>query len=357
MEFVMKGTTKGILEGVTRMKDRWPRVGKAGHAAWSWRMRRQRILALALGALMIVFNFTILYWSAHWDWMKGDWDWMKGAWDWMKGSNGSVLRNFALVAAATIGLPLAVWRSWVAHKQADTAERGHNNERYQKGADMLGSLVMTTRMGGVYALERLALEHPTEYHVQIMKLLCAFLRHRVKDGGEEAKAESKKLLLDLDATAHGPPGDGGILARKELRSDLNAAAQIIGECRRGLAKAWVIKSIEGDFILDFRDMNLSGAKLPGANFSRANLSRANLSRADLTGVNLFRADLTGANLSRANIKDANFKKVTGLSQAQLDKAYAGPNGSLPKKLPGYLTWDKEAAIARWREVHGPRVHG
>ena len=315
----MKGKMKGILEGVTRTKDRRLRVRKADDAVRSWRWRRQLVPALVLVALgyviLNVISYMILFRPALWDWMKG--------------SNGVALRNFALVAAAAIGLLLAVWRSLVAHKQADTAERGHNNERYQKGADMLGSGVMTTRMGGVYALERLAQEHPREYHVQIMKLLCAFLRHRVKDRGEEAKAESKKLWLNLDATAHGPPGGGGILARKELQSDLNAAAQTIGECRRGLAKTRLFKSIEGDFNLDFRDMNLSGA-------------------------NLSRADLTGANLSRANIEDVSFEKVNGLSHEQLDMACQHPDGRPPMYLRDDLTWDEEAAIARWHKWYGSK---
>ena len=230
------------------MKDwgRW--VRKAEAEVRSWLGRHWGVLTLALVALVIVIGLTIWFWPT----LK---------------SNAEALRNLALVAAALFGLPLAFWRSWVAHKQAslqseqtsllrkqaDTAERGHNNERYQKGADMLGSNVMTTRMGGVYALERVAQEHPLEYHVQIMQLLCAFLRHRAKDGGDEAEAESK-----------------------ELRLDLNAAAQAIGECRQRLAKRECLEDIErreplvyneGDFHPDLRAVNLFHATLFDANLS------------------------------------------------------------------------------------------
>ena len=379
------------------MKDRWPWVRKAWDTVGSWLGRHWGVLTLALVALVIVIGLTMWFWPAPWDWMKRAWNWMKGT----GASNGAVLRNLALVAAALIGLPLAAWRSWVAHKQADTAERGHNNERYQKGADMLGSNVMTTRMGGVYALERLAQEHPHEYHVQIMKLLCAFLRHQAKDGGEEAKAESKKLWLDLDATAHDPPGDGGILARKKLRLDLDAAAQAIGECRRRLAKMGRLKHIECGFRLNLLDVNLSGANLRDANLSGANLSGANLFRADLRGANLsharlyranltgtvfwdanltgtvfweanlsdatlsdatlsdafllganlFRANLRDADLSRADLSDVNFHQVKYLSQVQLDIACQDPDGSPPMHLPDGLIWDEEAAKKRWRETY------
>ena len=51
---------------------------------------------------------------------------------------------------------LAVWRSIVAERQADTAQQSLLNERYQKGAEMLGNEVLSVRMGGIYALGRLA---------------------------------------------------------------------------------------------------------------------------------------------------------------------------------------------------------
>ena len=78
----------------------------------------------------------------------------------------------------------AVWRSVVTERQADTtqrqfeiAQRGLLNERYQKGAEMLGSMVLSVRIGGIYALAGLAREHPEDYHTKIMRLLCAFVRN------------------------------------------------------------------------------------------------------------------------------------------------------------------------------------
>ena len=112
-------------------------------------------------------------------------DWLEAFWDWLNdGESGSAtIRNLGLVLAAIIALPLAIWRGIVADKQAsaaqrqaetgleqtDTAQRSLLNERYQRGAEMLGSDVLSVRLGGIYALERLAKESPCEYHVQIMK--------------------------------------------------------------------------------------------------------------------------------------------------------------------------------------------
>ena len=99
-------------------------------------------------------------------------------WRWLNdGESGSTtIRNLGLVIAAIVALPLAIWRSIVAERRAKTAQRGLLNERYQKGAEMLDSQVLAVRLGGIYALARLAREHPGDYHTQIMSLLCAFVR-------------------------------------------------------------------------------------------------------------------------------------------------------------------------------------
>ena len=60
---------------------------------------------------------------------------------------------------------------------------------------MLGNQVLSVRMGCVYALERLAQEHPDQYHIQIMALFCAFVRSPPDD--EETKPRPR--------TSHGGP--------------------------------------------------------------------------------------------------------------------------------------------------------
>ena len=99
-------------------------------------------------------------------------------WEWLSGgeSGSTTIRNIALVAAGLIALPLAIWRGVVANRQANTAQQGLLNERYQKGAEMLGNGVLSVRLGGIYALQRLAEESPGQYHIQIMRLFCAFVR-------------------------------------------------------------------------------------------------------------------------------------------------------------------------------------
>ena len=53
-------------------------------------------------------------------------DWLSNVESW-----SAIIRNFGLVIAAGIALPLAIWRSIVAARQATTAQLGLLNERYQ----------------------------------------------------------------------------------------------------------------------------------------------------------------------------------------------------------------------------------
>ena len=73
------------------------------------------------------------------------WSWLQDGGDTSE-SNGATLRNVGLIIAGIVGLVLALWRGIVAGRQADAArgqvelgQQGLLNERYQKGAEMLGS--------------------------------------------------------------------------------------------------------------------------------------------------------------------------------------------------------------------------
>ena len=119
--------------------------------SWFWRWRGYIvgggaiICAVAVAvALPRLFAFEVNYWS----WLAGD------------DSGSATISNVALVLAGAIALSLAVWRARVASRQADTAQQGLLDERYQKGAEMLGSQVNAVRLGGIYALERLARDYP-----------------------------------------------------------------------------------------------------------------------------------------------------------------------------------------------------
>ena len=269
-------------------------------------------------------------------------------WGWLSGgeSGSTTIRNIGFIIAGSVALPLAIWRGLVAdtqatasQRQADTAfqqaviaQRSLLSERYQRGAEMLGSKVLSVRQGGIYTLRRLIEKYGDTYHVEVMRLLCAFVRHPTKDNSIEFDS---RTLKGRDEPA------------RNLRADVEDAMQAIG------SRSHAGISLEHDegFKLYLRDANLrdlqiQDAKLSNAWLTNANLSGAVLPRADLSGARLRRADLSGAklwgaNLSKANLRDANLSgtdfcgadaqsrnynaPVEGLTQAQLDRACADPH--------------------------------
>ena len=308
----------------------------------------------------------------------------------------STIRNLALVVGGVVAVLLAMWRSRVAERQAATSHQGLLNERYQRGAEMLGSEVLAVRLGGIYALQRLAEEHPKQYHLQIMELLCAFVRFptydKMIDSSQGQNQQSQILRPDIQDTMrflgsrsreciglerrenrHLYLRDASLSNLQTFRSNLsqawltNANLSNARLRRVNLSNATLRKAILQHSIL--RGANLSGARLNEANLSDASLFRAdlsgallyganlsgarliyaNLSRARLNESNLSRARLVGADLTGAELEDANLTGASfsggrgiggrrnpaiGLTQAQLDEARSDPGN--PPVLEGVL---------------------
>ena len=254
-------------------------------------------------------------------------------WDWIvtetvcRESGSTTLRNLGLVAGGFIAIWIAIWRGVVADRQATTSQEqakisleqarvsAHQvqtaalhvevlqhsvlNERYQRGAEMLGSPVLSVRLGGIYALQRLAEDEPEHYHVQIMRLFCAFVRNPTKDKDID--------YYDYEAE------DKSVNFRTMIRKDVQAAMTAIGT----RSDADVELEKKDKFELDLAGAHLVFASLAGANLAGANLTRAVWNYADLTDT-----DLTGADLSEAKV----------LTQGQLGRACA--DSANPPKLEG-----------------------
>ena len=225
-------------------------------------------------AVIATVVLSIVFWDSivFWEWLSG-------------GESGSTtIRNIALVAAGLIALPLAIWRGVVANRQANTAQQGLLNERYQKGAEMLGSEVLSVRLGGIYALQRLAEESPGQYHIQIMRLFCAFVRFPTRD----RSLESGQAVIE----------PGTLLG---IRQDVEAVMQMIGS----RAKSQIRLERKADFRLDLR-----GADLPTAQFLGADLSNAMFHNSNLSGANFANTDLTDSFLPYSDLSKAHFLNVT-----------------------------------------------
>ena len=177
---------------------------------------------------------------------------------------------------------------------------------------MLGSSVVAVRLGGIYALERLAAEHPQQYHIRILKLVCAFVQHPT-----------------MDANFPEQPKDAD---RFVLREDVQAAMRVIGargDKHRKLAGG-------GAYYIDLHGADLRGGDLRGLNlssssadmipslpthqaFSNATL-RTDLSGARLHGAHFLFTDISGVDFSRNGESPATGLTVSQLLGAQWDDA-------------------------------------
>ena len=226
-------------------------------------------------------------------------------WDWLIGdaNRSAVVRNVVLVLASLIGLPVALWRSWIAQRQAATAEGGLLNERYQKAAEMLGHEHLSVRLGGVYALARMAEEHPVGYHLQIAELFCAYVRHPPPVAGKAPRNRKRAPRVGM-----------GPLDYPQHRTDIAAIMKAMGtrSARR------VVLEKRASTTLSFSGADLRGLGMRDLNFAHADFSNADLSFTDLRGADFSHCTCWGIILTRAMLGKTDFAGAN-LSNARLDK--------------------------------------
>ena len=229
--------------------------------------RRRVVVAVCLCAVIAALSLTVIFW-----------EWLSGA-----ESGSTTIRNVALVGAGLVALPLAIWRGIVADRQAKTAQQGLLNERYQKGAEMLGNDVLSVRLAGIYALQRLSEDYPEQYHLQVMRLLSAFVRLPTKD----QSLESGQVEIE----------PGTLLG---IRQDLEAVVEVINS----RSKSGIEIERGSNYRLDLR-----GARLPGAQFVNADLSNASFHHAILSGANFADSNLSDTLLRHADLSGSIFFDV------------------------------------------------
>ena len=101
----------------------------------------------------------------------------------------ATIRNLVLIWGAPLATVLAVWRSIVAQRQVEIAQGGLLSNRYQRAVEMLGHDFVSIRIGGIYALRDIALEHPDEYKRAVGQLLFAYTHEPKTDSDMDPAAK------------------------------------------------------------------------------------------------------------------------------------------------------------------------
>jgi uncharacterized protein YjbI with pentapeptide repeats len=242
-----------------------------------------------------------------------------------------------------------------ATKNAEVAEQGQITERFTKAIEQLGSDNISIRLGGIYALERIAKDSVRD-HWTIMEVLSAFVRENspLKEDLEGKKAEGEqqpqKFRTDIQATLtvigrRDPEKDKGVLNLRstDLRGANLSTAQLQGAdfCEAKLQGAYLIKA-------NLKETQLVMANLEGAHIRHANLEKAKFLEANLRGAKLQEANLKEAGFYNANLELAVFEKANlegaDLSEAinlelwQIEKSFGDSKTLLPDNIKAPAHW-------------------
>ncbi|MEI3648587.1 MAG: pentapeptide repeat-containing protein [Dolichospermum lemmermannii FEM_B0920] len=191
-----------------------------------------------------------------------------------------------------------------ANRNAQAAEDKQITERFSKAIELLGNKEIEVKLGGIYALEQIAIDSPEKYHWKIMEVLTAFVRENAHRKKEEEREKGKI---------------------PQLRADIQAALTVIG--RRNCENEKENQRLDLTFI-DIREVNFDGANLKRVDLYCSNLDLASFQKASLQDVcfcdsslqwvNFSEAILQKVNLAGANLRQAKFNKATLKESFPLD---------------------------------------
>ena len=300
-----------------------------------------------------------------------------------RGTLGQILSGVAVLT----GLIFAWQQLGQTSDNLRVSQEGQITDRFSRAVDQLGSDDLTVRLGGIYALERIARDSPRDYG-PVMEVLTAFARQEsplpVNAAATpatsapaipfEVEAVLKVIGRRTPAQVTAEMDEGGCLELTEINAvgaDL-AGYNLRNTCwdRSDLRGATMVRADLSDSTFvdsTLVQTNLDSVNARGANFYQADLALANLSRADLRDANLLAADLStatlqgtdlsgadilgtnlrnalllGADLSGANVldadftgavlSDANLATVEGLTAEQIEPAIVDSATRLPANI-------------------------
>jgi uncharacterized protein YjbI with pentapeptide repeats len=222
-------------------------------------------------------------------------------------------RNFFLelvrVVIASLSTGATIFGGSILFLNFSQGENRLITERFTRSIEQLGNQEETIRIGGIYALERIAKDSPRDGWT-IMEVLSSFVRGKQNIKGQD--------LTQLSAIRTDAQAALTAIARRKI--NLENEQQYLDLSSTNLREANLVGAKLGRVKLNNSSLiqaDLREAKLSEANLSHANLNNANLSQAQLDNVNLIQANLTNANLSAADLTQANLNKAD-LSDAILD---------------------------------------
>ena len=214
---------------------------------------------------------------------------------------------------------------YFTYRQLRTTREGQITERYTRAIDQLGHDQLDVRLGGIYALERIARDSVAD-RATIGEVLTAFVRSHApwppRLPGQYVAAAPIDQVPELQVRAPDVQASLTVLGRGNFaraRGDLGDRLDLHASDLRHA-------QLRGAHL---QRANLSEAHLEGADLNKAHLEGANLRKAHLEGALLALADLEGADLTHANLEEAFFfgAHLEGADLAETNLERAGLGGA------------------------------
>jgi uncharacterized protein YjbI with pentapeptide repeats len=218
-------------------------------------------------------------------------------------------------------------------------EQGQITERFTRAIEQLGAtddkgeMKLEIRLGGIYALERIALDSPERDYSTVMEVLTAYVRENAPWPTKASNKSPERSFIkppERDSVSDSSPNEaaeqdegaeqqGVEPTTGSPRTDIQAILDILN--RREENRVHHLE-LQGTHLqgANLQGANLRGANLRGANLSGAGLEEAILQRTHLQGANLRGANLRGADLRGADLQEAADLRGANLQEARLQEA-------------------------------------
>lgn len=195
------------------------------------------------------------------------------------------------------------------NEQLRIARDGQLTERFTRAVDQLGNENLDVRLGGIYALDRIARDSEADMPT-VVKVLAAFVR------GHSPLPQSINGDEDGTGTSDASSDEGQPVPLSRRAADVQAALTALGRMK-----------YRPPVSIDLTETDLEYATLVAAHLAGANLKGAFLGSADLEGAHLKGANLWGAFLGGATLKHAHLEgadlQFANLKMTDLRHAYLG----------------------------------
>jgi hypothetical protein len=275
--------------------------------------------------------------------------------------------NFRKTIVQSLGGAIVLLGLYYSARTFGLSRQGHITDRFTKAIEQLGKLdgdhpAIEVRLGGIYALERIAIDSPRD-HWTIMEILTAYARQNAPLDPDRPYTQGEKPRTDIQAILT-------VLGRRKARPNREHPGQRLDLSISRFCGAKLTSLNLQNAILD--SANLQGADLHSTNLQDANLQDArlqgtNLADANLRGANLFQANLQGAYLLGADLQDADLRiaklegakleganlRIAKLQGARVNGATlqgARVNGATLRGITG-LTLEQIRSAGQWETAH------